>query len=208
MQPYQKASQVSKEREERFFDIGKKALGTAAGIATSYAGGIAASKVIPFLNQYIPTELMKKGLNHIDKRFGKFINKAEESGYDIDEIKDFLKGKAEEGGQKPAKEEQNIIQQYSPELFEFMKERISSGETPLQAAAAASVQNNFSPAISKMQKDHKTGWGKIAETVFGNQPMAQSQGAQQPQMQGQKQPSESKAALMQMLQKINQTLGA
>ena len=135
MQPYQKAGKEIQRQGEFPKEILKTVGSLAATAGTTALGGLAASRVLPFLSQYIPQDLAIKGLSKIDPRFGKFINKALSKGTDFEEIKNFIKGKAEEGEEKqPAKQNGNIIQQESPELHSFVEQEIKNagnpGETP------------------------------------------------------------------------------
>jgi len=53
-------------------------------------------------------------------------------GHEFDEVKDFIeeKGVSElEKAEKP-KEHRNVIQQYSPELFQFLEDQVKQGRNP------------------------------------------------------------------------------
>jgi len=170
MQPYQEASQEIRRQGE----LPIKALKTAASIAATAGGakigGLALNKVMPFLSKYIPEDLAIKGLSKVDPRFGKFINKALGEGFDFNEVKDFIGGKAEEGQEnkkEPAKQSKNIIEQESPELHQFIDQEIRKGRKPIEAAALAQNDKRFSGAIQKLMKAHKTPWSSIIESIFG-----------------------------------------
>src|SRR6185437_1249107 len=67
---------------------------TAATLATSaIAGGAALKKVLPFLNNLIPGELMRKGLSKVNPDIGKFVDTALNNGYGLDEIRNFMSEK-------------------------------------------------------------------------------------------------------------------
>lgn len=188
MQPYQKAGKEIQRQGEFPKEILKTVGSLAATAGTTALGGLAASRVLPFLSQYIPQDLAIKGLSKIDPRFGKFINKALSKGTDFEEIKNFIKGKAEEGEEKqPAKQNGNIIQQESPELHSFVEQEIKKGRKPIEAAALAQNDKRFSDIIKKLMKIHKTPWSNIIESIFGNGDTAQQQERQQPQQEQQPQ---------------------
>lgn len=84
----------------------------------------------------------------------------------------------------PSKENRNIIQQYSPELFEFLQEQIQKGNNPIAAGAAAQNNSKFSNIIKKISKDHKADWSSILQTVFGNEQAQQAPQQQNTQQQG------------------------
>ncbi len=173
MQPYQEASEEISRQGNAPLNIAKNVGGLASAGATTYFGGAAINRVLPFLSKYIPEELAIKGLNKIDPRFGKFINKAMAAGQTFEEVKDFIGSKVEEGVEqsKPAKENRNIVEMYSPELHQFIQEQIQSGRSPLEAGALASLGKkggkDFKKIIEKMEKEHKSPFSAILQTVYG-----------------------------------------
>ncbi len=188
---------------------GGAAVGGASGILPKIGSKIG-QKILPFLSEFIPEDLAIKGINKIAPQVGSLLKKGQKMGLDIEGGLDYLK-KQITNKEESAKEERNIIEQYSPELHQFIDQRIKGGEQPLQAAAAATTQKQFGDVIKKMMKDHKTPWANIIESVYGNGQTAQSQ-QQQPQemqqeMQQAQQPGAGSQKLMQMLQTINQRLG-
>jgi hypothetical protein len=187
MQPYQEASEEISRQANAPLNIAKNVGGLASAGATAYFGGAAINRVLPFLSKYIPEELAIKGLNKIDPRFGKFINKAMAAGQTFDEVKDLIGSKIEEGAEQsmPAKESRNIIEMYSPELHQFIQEQIQSGRSPLEAGALATLDKKggkgFKGIIDKIVKDNKAPWAAILQTIYGQGQMAQQQSQQQPQ---------------------------
>lgn len=169
MEPYQEAAQEIKSQGERPINFAKKAIGTGVAASTAYLGGSAVNRVLPFLSKYIPESLFTKGLSKVDPRFGKFIEGAMSAGKTVDEIKDFIGEKfSEEGGPlDPSKQHRSIIEQYSPELYQFLKGEIGKGRSPTQAGALAKNDKKFLNIIKKISKDHKTDWSAIIESVFG-----------------------------------------
>lgn len=210
MQPYQQASEELRRQGEAPIRAIGKAATLAAGATTAF-GGLSLSKVLPFLNKYVPENLAVKGLDKIDPRFGKFIAKAQKAGASWDEISEFINQKAEESDQKQASEDRNVIEKYSPELHEFIQNEIKRGRSPLEAGAIATMgkkgTEKFKSIIEKIVKEHKAPWSSIIETVYGQgdkaqQPSSDMQSQQIPQSSG-----NGNQALMQILSKINQRLG-
>lgn len=204
MIPYQEAGEATKKQGEAPL----KAIKTAGSLALGTAGGgLALSKVMPFLSKYIPQDLATKALSKIDPRFGKFIKNALGSGFKYDEVKQFIEEKAIEGkDQEPAKQNRNIIQQYSPELHEFIDQEIKSGRSPIEAGAIAQNDKRFINVIKKLSKEHKTSWSNILQSIYGG--IGQSQSPQQSQpSQPSQQPGQGQQALMSILQKIQQSRG-
>lgn len=183
-QPYQSAARATADQATAPI----RALGTAAlSLPALKAAGSGLKRILPFLNDFVPDELAEKGLAKVDPRFGKFFKASQKEGYDIGEIREFIKEKLSGAEQQnePAKENRNVIEQYSPELFNFLKEQIGQGRDPIQAGAIAQNDSRFGQVIQKMAKDHKTQWSNILQSVFG---MGQAQGqAEEQQMQPQQQ---------------------
>ena len=172
MQPYQEASEEMRRRGEQPFKALKTVASAGASVLPAVAGAKIIGKVMPFLSKYIPTDLAIKGLSKIDPRFGKFIKKSMQEGYDFDEVKEFIQEKvsgAEKESEQPAQENTNIIQQFSPALHEFIDEQLKRGRSPLEAGAIAQNDKRFSDAINKITKAHKSPWSAILQTVYGGQ---------------------------------------
>jgi len=187
MQPYQQASEELRRRGEAPLKAVGKIAEAGLDIASTglkYGGGAALFKrVLPLLSEYIPEELAKKGLNKINPGFGKFIDKAESEGSDFEEIKEFIKEKGEKTLEKEKpKENRNIIEQYEPELNQFILDQIKQGQNPAAAAYLAKEapknKAKFSKIIQKLEKDHNIDFISLVESLFGE---AQSNQEQQPQ---------------------------
>lgn len=216
MEPYQRSAESIRSGEESYVSLLKNVGLTAIGTAGATLGSAAISRLIPavgaLINNYVPENLSKAGLSKIDPRFGKFIQGAIDEGYSYEDVRKFLGEKIEKS--QPAKENKNIIEQYSPELHRFILEEIQKGRKPMEAGALAQNDKKFSSVIKKLSGDHKTNWSDILQSVYGRGEMAQSgsiqeqskaalqQEQQQPQQTGQGQ-----QALMGILQRINQRLG-
>lgn len=194
MNPYEKTAAEMKRQGEGPKRLAKTAahLGAAAGVATGAASfAPILARAAPFLSQYIPEDLAIKGLSKINPRFGAFIKSAIDGGYDFSQVKDFI-GKQIMESQAPTqpKDNRNIIEQHSPELNTFLSERIKGGEDPIRAAALALFEkgNPFEPIIRKIEKEHKTNWSQLVQSIYGGgqgQPPAQSPQQGQPNALGQ-----------------------
>jgi hypothetical protein len=207
MEPYKKASEAIRSGEEFPLQLLKNAGLTALGGGIASYGSKALNKLIPsigaMINQFVPDNMAIAGLKKIDSRFGKFIEGAMSEGYTFDEVRQFLGDKINDTVKNQAKQEKNIIEQYSPELFQFIQDQIGRGRSPIEAGAIAQSNNKFLPAIKKMEKDNKANWSSILESVFGTaqQPRQQmSPDMQSQQMQSQQQ-SPAMQTLVQLLQK-------
>ncbi len=174
----------AKNRSEEF----KTGLTTALTLGTSAIGHKAISKILPFLSEYIPEDLAFKGINKVVPGLGNFLKNGMKQGLSLKSGLDYIKNEFKNDSQKqqPTIENRNIIQQYSPELFQFIQDQIKTGNNIISAGAAA--QNKFPDIVKKISKDHKTPWSNILQTVFGNEQSQQSnqqQAQNQPQQQQQ-----------------------
>jgi|SRR3974390_1384068 len=191
MNPYEKTAAEMKRQSEgpKRFAQGAAKLGAAAGAAVGAASfAPILARAAPFLSQYIPEDLAIKGLTKISPQFGKFIKSAIDGGYDFQQVKDFI-GQQVIQSQKPAQDNRNVIEQYSPELNTFLSEKIKGGEDPIRAAALALFEkgNPFEPVIRKIEKEHKTNWSTLVQSIFGGQAQPQTQQTQQQPQQAQPQ---------------------
>jgi hypothetical protein len=207
MNPYEKTSEEMKRQSEGPKSFAKAALGSLGAIGAASFSPILA-RAAPFLSEYIPENLAIKGLSKVNQKLGSFVQQAMDKGYDFKEVKDFLGNQISQS--QPAKDDKNIIQQYSPELHEFISQQVSGGRSPIEAGAIAQNDKRFGDAIKKLTKDHKTPWSSIIQSVYGSEGVQKSQNAQQqqPSQQGQpEQAGQGQQALMAILDKINQKLG-
>jgi|SRR5271166_2679934 len=175
LRPDERAANAKTKRVE-----GAKRLleGGIKGVAGAAAGTALASKVLPWLSEYIPTDLAMKGLNKISPKLGEILRKGQEAGLDLKEGFDFIKSKAEPKEEETPKENRSIIEQYSPELHQFLDQEIKKGRDVLQAGALAQNDKRFMKIIDKIQKDHKTPWSAILQSVFGGGPSQATQSQQ------------------------------
>jgi hypothetical protein len=203
LQPYQEASQELKKQSTKPGSLLKQGAAIAGGITS---GASILGRIAPLLSSYIPQDLAIKGLNKVDSRLGKFIEGAMESGKTFDEVKNFMGEKVNEG-QQSAKEDRNIIQQYAPHLYQYISDLIKNGASPIQAAAKARkfLDKKDQKIIDKMEKDHKTDWSSIVESVFGKGNMAQQNMESQQPQQGQANP-QAKDQLLKAMHALSQQL--
>lgn len=228
MRPEERSVQSEVERDQQFRKNVGKGVGTAVGAATALAAGAATARIIPFLNKMIPADLALKGLAKVSPKVADFLKRGQSMGLNIEEglqyLRDGISSKEEQQQAQKPKDNRSIIEQYSPELHQFMSQAVSAGRTPIEAGAIAQHDKRFTSIINKLSKDHKTPWSQIIDSVYGSgqyggainpTQQGQQQQMQQPQQQAQAQqgapqpgqPGPGQQALMAILQKINQKLG-
>lgn len=196
----------------------RSAFETASSFGTGAIGAKAASKIIPLLSKYIPEDLAFKGINKLIPSLGNFLKKGTKEGLSLKSGLEFLREEfTNEKKEKTQPNQKSIIEQYSPELHQFLDQQIKSGRSPLEAGALAQNTKQFEKIIKKISEDHKAPWSSILESIFGTGQQApiQSQQQQPPNdqmgQQGQ-QPQQSQSgqgqqALMAAIQKLQQIRG-
>jgi hypothetical protein len=217
--PDELASQSEIQRNDRLKGNLKKGASAILGTGASFLGAGLTSKILPLLSEYIPTDLAIKGISKVSPMIGDFLKKGQRFGLDPKEGLKFVRDQIEKPEQQ-VKENRNIIQQYSPELHQFIEDQIKKGVSPIDAGSFAlskeGLGNKFNKVIKQIEKDHQTDWSSILQSVYGTAEQPQKQEQQQveqpkpQQMQaqpGQGQPGQGQAALMAIMQKINQKLG-
>lgn len=197
MQPYQKASEALRSSGEYPINLSKN---IGLGLIGGGAAKIGAKAISPLIghigsliNEFIPENISKNGLTKLDPRFKKFIDGAIEQGYTYDDVRSFLGNKTN----KEITQSKNIIEQYSPELHQFITEKIEQGRSPLEAGALASLERKgskgFKDVIKKLEKEHNSPFSSILETIYGSMKKSQQQ-----------EPQEEESLVNSEVQKANQ----
>lgn len=206
MIPYKEASEEMKRQSQ----LPATYLKAASSLATPLAASSFYGKVAPFLSNFINEDMAIKGLSKINPKLGQFVSEAKKNGYDFEKIKNFLGEKVTETQtnvqeQQPPKEQRNIIEQYSPDLYSFITSEIQKGRSAIEAGAIAQNDKKYQSVINKISKDHKSPWSAIIQTVFGQ---GQTQPRQPMQQQTTEQPVqpnmlESEQRLMSSVDKLS-----
>ena len=157
------------ERDEQKRSNIRRGITSAVSIGTGLGAAGAAEKILPFLSKYIPVDLAMKGINKVSPKIGEFLQRGQKAGLDVKEGLDFVKSQFT-SALEPFKEIRSIIEQYSPELHQFLDQEIKKGRDVMQAGALAQNDKRFMKIIDKIQKDHKTPWSAILQSVFGGGP--------------------------------------
>jgi len=152
--PSERVADEDIRRAQKTQNIGKGLIGAAA-----------ASRIVPFLSEHIPLDLAVKGISKISPKLGSFLQSGMDKGLDAKSGLSFIKDNFNKT--KSAPDQRSIIQQYSPELNEFLQKEIQNGRSPLEAGALAEFSGKYKKAINKMVEDHKTPFSSILESVFG-----------------------------------------
>jgi alkylated DNA nucleotide flippase Atl1 len=178
LRPDEEANLKEIERDKRFRSTLSHAGAAGIGLATGLGASSLGTRLLPFLSEHIPLNLAMKGINKISPKLGKFLKDGQSMGLNVKEGLDFIKDKI------GSKEQRNIIEQYSPELHNFLKQEIGQGRAPIEAAALATLPKSgrdFTKAIKQLEKDHKTSFQQIVQSIFGTAQQSQQQMPQQMQ---------------------------
>lgn len=207
MRPDEQANYSEIERDKQFRGNVNKGVSAVASAGALALGSGITSKILPFLNEYVPQELAMKGLSKVSPKVADFLKRGQSMGLDIREGMDFVKDQLTP--RENPSDERSVIEKYSPDLFNFLKEQIGKGRNPLEAAAIAQLNDKFKSIIKKIENDNKTNWSSIIESVFGGGQSAQPEEQQSPQGQQQAQGGidPNLQAIGQKLQQLLQSRG-
>lgn len=177
MRAEQRASEEEIKRSQERDQIVKKG----AGLAVGAASGLAASRVLPFLNDFIPVDLAIKGISKVNPKIGSFLKKGQEQGLNLKDGLDFLKQQF-----SPSEEvkQSNPLQDFEtnyPDIASALSRTIQNGQSPDAAAAILKNSSSFSRDVKKLEKEVGKNFIDYVLELFGNQ-------SQQPQQQVQQEP--------------------
>lgn len=175
MRPDEQANQAEIIRDQRM----RKGVSAGIGLASGALG----ARVLPFLNEYVPSDLAMKGLQKVAPKIADFLKRGQAAGLNIKEgieyVKDNLTPKEE-----AKQDKRNLVEMHSPELHQFITQHIQAGKSHKQAGALAKLprkEGDFNKVIDKLMKENNATWEDILESVYGGQQAAQQ--SQQPTVQ-------------------------
>lgn len=115
LRPDEIASKSNIEAEERTTGRVKQgaSLALSAGLGTAAAATGIASKIAPFLNQYIPVDLAVRGISKISPKLGNILKKGQSMGMDINEGMEFIKRKMAEPEKKKQESKQAALKKFN-----------------------------------------------------------------------------------------------
>jgi len=206
LRPDEMAAQAEIERNEKLRSNVQSGIKKAVGYGATVAGAGLGARVLPFLSEFISPETALKGISKISPKVGDFLKRGMKSGLDLKEGLSFLKEKFEPS-KSTSETSQNPIERLYPSLHQFLNQEIGKGRSPKEALGVAKVQG-FKKEVEDVAKKLGGDLFNIIDQIYGVQSAAPSQGAQQPMEAAQpQQPGPGQQALMQILQKLQQTRG-
>jgi hypothetical protein len=219
LRPDEEASQAHINYDKKAAGFIKKGIGLAAGTA----GFSGASRILPFLNELVPTELAIKGLKKVDPRIGEFVEKTVQNGFSTNNVLDFLRDQfvkppeqnppQETTQQKehPILKEAKVFEANYPELAQALMRTMQNGQSAEAAAAILKQSTPFSKSIKKFEKEIGKNFVDFVVDLMGNQNQSMQQPQanqvqQQVQPQAQQQSGGVDPQLMQLVQGIRSSL--
>lgn len=207
------AEKEVKKAKERTSEV-KSVLSNAANAATGIVGGSMALKVLPFLSEYIPLDLAKKGIDKVAPTLGRMLDQGLKQGLTLQSGLEFLKGEfiPEEGKKMREEKKKNEVGEVSQELQDFIEQHVQGGKSPDHAAALAMVNPKFMDMTRQIEKQTgKPFTASIRELYEGRAVNQQGQGQEQgmpQQPQAQQSPQAQQGQINPKLQAAYQKLGA
>lgn len=206
LQPYQAAGQQIQKQAQKPTNLAK----TALTVGATLTGSGIAKRILPLLSKYVSGNIMRKGLEKIDPRLGKFVDNSLNNGYNIDEVRDHLSSKFSQGSAESPQETQgekspqvsqhNPLQEFEtnyPDISGALVRTMQNGQSPQAAAGILKTSSAFSKQIKQLEKQVGKNFVDYIVELFGtqgqqvqgqkqmDQQMQQQPGEQQPQVQGQ-----------------------
>jgi hypothetical protein len=164
------------EKSKREDESLNKGLNLAGKLGTAAIGIGAASKIFPFLNDFIPVDLAVKGISKISPELGKFLKKGQSMGLDLKQGLDFLKNKL-----SPQQTQSNPIQEFEtnyPDLAQALSGYINQGQTPQAAAAILKTSSAFGKKIKDLEKNIGKNFVDYVLELFGSPQQSQIKSTQ------------------------------
>lgn len=177
MRPDELAAQRDIERS-RDWDKGIKG---AATTAVAAGMGVAGSRLLPLLGEFVPMELAMKGINKIAPKVGDFLQRGQKAGLDLRDGLDFLKNQIERSAERKEESKINPFQNFEnefPRLSEALNRIVEQGQ-PAEAAAAILKNASWAKSdINKLEKNVGKNFVDFVKEMFGS---PQNQTIKQPQ---------------------------
>lgn len=203
MRPDEKSAEARISRAKNFESAVKN---TAFGFGSAALGANLTSKLLPLLNEFIPTDLAVKGISKISPKIGEFIRKGQSMGLDVKEGLNFLKSKMQPEEKSEKKSPLDFLSGYSPELARFIKDHVDNGRTPQEAAAIARLPGKFDKDVKSIEKDTKENFVDLIARLFGHPVQKQQDSGQQAAQNQQGNPQGLDPQLMQLMQGIRSSI--
>lgn len=179
MRPDELAAQKDIERSSNW-DKGIKGVAKTAAAAGM---GVAGSRLLPLLGEFVPMELAMKGINKIAPKVGDFLQRGQKAGLDLRDGFDFIKNQIEKSSERKEEREsksnpfQNFENEF-PRLSEALNKIVEQGQ-PAEAAAAILKNASWAKSdINKLEKNVGKNFVDFVKEMFGS---PQNQTVRQPQ---------------------------
>ncbi len=196
--PDELAAEADIERSRESDRLIKRGANLAVGVGSAALGAGAASRILPFLSEFIPVDMALKGISKVSPKVGEFLKKGQSMGLDIKEGLDFIKQNLTPASTQPEEPQENpIIKEAKnfetnyPDIVKAIMRTIEKGHSPQSGAELLKKSDIFKTRIKKIEKETGKNFVDFIVDLMGNQPMqqqAQPQEQVQPTQQTQPQP--------------------
>jgi hypothetical protein len=192
LRPDELSSLSQIERNKRKDSLIKKGAGAVVGAGATLLGAGLASKVMPFLNEFVPVELALKGINKVSPQIGQFLKKGQSMGLNVQQGLQFLKNNLQPNQSNQPAQQANPLQEFEtnyPDIAQALNGYIQQGQSPDAAAAILKSSTPFGKKIKDLEKNVGKNFIDYVLELFGNpqqqvsQQLQQSAPQAQPQMQ-------------------------
>lgn len=159
LRPDEKATRSEVERSHQIDKSFKKAGTTALAAGSSIVGAGIASRLLPFLNEYISPEIAIAGITKLSPKLGAFLQRGMQSGLDIKEGLNYIKENImpkEEKTEEQQLEQPQPPQEQAPQSGS-LKELLASGQVlkPQPGQGYPSTQPQMQQPQTPQQKQQQ-----------------------------------------------------
>lgn len=158
LRPDERLSEYEIEKAKNRDKLLKSGAKTLGGLAIGGAGLAISSRILPFLNDYIPVDLAVKGISKISPKIGNYLKRGMESGLAIKDGLDFLKKQL-----SPKEENEDDLEQaegITPQPPEDIKKK--AVEKFKQPGVMDQEKQRFEQQYGQQQQQQQTGQGQQA----------------------------------------------
>lgn len=166
----------------------KKGASLAIGAGTAALGAGIASKISPFLSEYIPLDIAMKGISKVSPKVGDFLKKGQSLGLDMKEGFDFIKENL--SPKEEPKKQANPVQDFEinyPEIAQALANTMKQGQSPDAAAGILKTSSSFGKKVKELEKSVGKNFVDYVLELFGPQAGSMQQPKQMQQEQTQQQ---------------------
>jgi hypothetical protein len=143
LRPDERSSQSRIEKSHELNKSIKKTGSTVLSLAAGVTGAGIASKILPFLSEYISADTALKGISQLSPKLGDFLNRGMAQGLSLKDGLEFIKEKISPENQERIDKSEDIIAD--------MKSKLAGLDNPQNPQQQRSVFNQNKPQQTQTQ---------------------------------------------------------